>query len=88
MRFGASFQALRGLSTGKFVRAIAKDFGQVGFCYDAVVLFDRRFWTLGFSTVVGLARTNGPSAPIKFWRHRVFVARATRARLYHERDGD
>jgi inorganic triphosphatase YgiF len=27
-------------------------------------------------------------APIKFWRHRIFLARATRARLYHERNGE
>ena len=32
--------------------------------------------------------TNGPSEPIKFWRHRIFAARATRARLYHGRDGE
>ena len=45
------FQTLRGFSAGEFVRAITKDFGQVAFPYDAVVLFHRRFWGDGIRNV-------------------------------------
>jgi hypothetical protein len=95
---GQSFQQFRCLRAPKFVRAIAKDLGEILLCNyrKGLVLFRhslRRCFlatgfrdVLGFSTV-GLARANRPSAPIKFWRHRIFVACATRARLYHERDG-
>jgi hypothetical protein len=40
---GASFQEFRGLSTGEFVRSIAKDFGEILLCnYRKVsVLFHR-----------------------------------------------
>ena len=45
MCVGASFQEFRRLNAGKFVRAIAKDFGQVPLCNHRIVLvlFGRRF---------------------------------------------
>jgi hypothetical protein len=83
---GEEFQKLRRLRAAEFERAMSKDFGEILLCNyrKVLVLFRhglRRFPAvssrdvLGFSTV-GLARTNGPSAPIKFWRHRIFLLRA------------
>ncbi len=87
---------LRGLRAPEFARSIAKNFDQVAFRYDAVVLFRRRLrWlfipggrdVLGSATVAP-AGTDRLTAPIKFDRHRIFVAPASRARLYYERDGE
>jgi hypothetical protein len=48
MYAGEFFKALRGLSAGEFMRAIAKDFGKVAFRHNAVVLFRRRgFYPVG-----------------------------------------
>ena len=49
MSVGRVFQQFRGLSTGEFVRAIAKDFGQILLCnYRKVLVLFRRscagFW--------------------------------------------
>ena len=66
MCVGASFQEFRRLSTGEFVRAVAKDLGEILLCDHRIVLvlFGRNLRqflppgfrdVLGFSTV-GLAR--------------------------------
>ena len=85
MSLGASFQEFRSLSFCERARAKAKDLAHVALCYYLIV-FRRRLRQ--FLTPVRFARTNRQSAPIKFWRHRIFAASATRARLYHERDGE
>ena len=80
------FQKLRGLSTGEFVGAMSKDFGEILLCNYRIVLVLfrrglRRFFAtglrdvLGFSTV-GLAIPHRLSAPIKLLCHKNFVSRA------------
>ena len=86
MSVGASFQLFRGLEAAEFARAASKDFSQILLCNyrKVLVLFRRRLRrflgpgfrdVLGFSTV-GLAIPDWVSAPIKLWRHRIFVLRA------------
>jgi hypothetical protein len=78
---GEFFQQFRCLSAGEFVRAIAKDFGEVAFRYDAVVLFRPRGLAPGFRNVLWSAAVTFPRfyrqpRVIKLLHHKNFVSRA------------
>ena len=92
---GEFFQQFRGLSTGEFVRAPAKDFAQIPLCdYRIVLLFRRslrQFLAPGFRNVlrspaVALPFADWLSGPVKLRRFRLSGVQSIRSFRSHVRD--